>query len=256
MTFIGKLLVYLNLFVSVVLITWAVSLYVHRLDWIDRKLEDGTTVPGQITRLKKEIEDLTKQVVVANDGYGSRDRLLAPLETEQLYRKAQFDKRLARARSGEVKGPTDGPFKAQLPLKDGPLLKLLPTAPASILIDVDAEGKTVTFLSDTDKKDAPLRGFKDIQADIDREQVAVKTASDAIAKARGEFDTLSKEIKTTDERTEVQKVILANLVEHEKYLGSAQINWDEELRVVTSRKKQLLRRLEDLGVKAEAMLIK
>lgn len=251
MTAIGKLLVFLNLFVSVVLISWAVSLYVNRLDWLDGKTEDGKKIPGQISRLKSEIDEETKKIVQATSSYGSREKRLAVLEMEQNYRHNFFEVQLTRARKGEVKGE-DGPFKTRDTLKGGPLLTLLPEKPLRSLSDVDTPGKTVTFQPDsTPGKAVPLRGTEELSNELQREMDATATAAKDIADLRKQFGTASDEIKEATKRIEAQQVILANLVEQEKYLGSAQINWDEELNTVLRRNAQLLRRLEVLGVKVE-----
>lgn len=254
MTAVGKLLVFLNLFVAVVLVTWATSLYANRLDWLDRKTEDGEVVKGQISTLKREIEETTRLIVASQDSYGTRDRVLATLETERFYRAAQFDARLARARTGEVKG-TDGPFRTIVKLGDAkakpasPLLKLFPKQVTNGLVDVDSPGDSET--TDKDKKLA-LRGTKEIQDELVRQLDATKTATDDILKLRTEFAAASEQIVVVGKQTDVQNEILANLLEQGKYLGSAQVNWDEELRTVLTRKRQLEARLDGLGVKLEA----
>lgn len=254
MTAVGKLLVFLNLFVAVVLVTWATSLYANRLDWLDRKTEDGEVVKGQISTLKREIEETTRLVVASQDAYGKRDGVLAALETERFYRAAQFDARLARAKTGEVKG-ADGPFRTIVKLGDAkakklsPLLTLFPKQVTNGLVDVDSPGDSET--TDKDKKLA-LRGTKDIQDELVRQLDATKTATDDILKFRTEFAAASDQIVIVGKQTDVQNEILANLLEQGKYLGSAQVNWDEELRTVLTRKRQLEARLDGLGVKLEA----
>lgn len=233
MSAIGKFFVLLNLSAAVGLLMWATSLYVNRLEYVDRKTEDGEVVRGQISILADEIKKLTLAIDESDREYGKRLVVLDTLEKERLYRAAALDRKLAKARSGTG----EKPFTEQVKLAGAsPLLKLFPGD--TQLNDVDKDGEIAT---DVNKK--PLRGLNDLQNELSTTaQDATKLAGELL-KLRTDHSELSEKIKTSEDKTDVQREILANLLEQEKFLGSAQINWDEELRVVQSRLKQLEKRI-------------
>ena len=224
MTGIGKLLVFLNLVTGMVLLTWAGSLSINRLEWVDRKTETGTD-KGQITKLKEEIDRTVKAITEVQNGYGIAEKALVQTEAARLYRKARFDSRLTKARQGT--------FSTQL-------LRVNDARPEQRgLIDVDEDGPAVVDLNGR-----PLRGVDAIQTSMSDLLRQSQEASKASAKLRDDFTKLTDTMKATDLQVDSQRVILTNLLDEERFLGDAQVNWDEELRTLQNRKKQLERRLQ------------
>ena len=108
MSTLGKVLVFVNLFVGIALLSWSVSAYGHRLDWLDRK--SGTeSVKGEITKLKEEVDRLTKAAADAQATYGLRAGNLVRVEANRDTRSRKYQARLAQARAGQG-------FRVQLPL--------------------------------------------------------------------------------------------------------------------------------------------
>lgn len=226
MTGIGKLFVYLNLFVSVTLVIWATSLFANRLHWLNTTTADGQTVKGTLTLAQEEIASLSKLIADTSQLYGSRSDMLLNGETYRQQRLDFYTTNLDQARNGNAVG--GAVFREfELVGRIGPLINI-----------------GVVGTATPDAKGRPLRGLKDIQTDLDRSMGDAENYRAAIFKARSEHQKASTEIEDVDARTVAQRVILTNLKDEATYLGSLQVNWDEELRILTARQNQLERRLQ------------
>ncbi|MCZ2343568.1 MAG: hypothetical protein LC104_17505 [Bacteroidales bacterium] len=228
MTGIGKLFVYLNLFVSVTLVIWATSLYANRLPYLNATTAEGQTVKGTLNRAQEEITDFTRRIAEISQMYGSRSDLLLNGEAYRQQRLDFYTTNLDQARNGNAVG--GAVFREfELVGRVGPLINI----GAAGTVSPDAKGR-------------PLRGLKDIQADLDRSIRDAGNYRAAIFQARSDHQKTSTEIEDIDARTVAQRTILMNLTEEATYLGSLQVNWDEELRILTARQNQLERRLQSM----------
>lgn len=231
-TRIGKLLVFLNLLAAVALVTWAVSLTANRLDWVDR--QDGERkVEGEITRLKKEIEVASKGIAETSATFGQQDRALTAAESGTDFGREGRDRRRA-VFAARLKAAQDGRFADQVRL------------PNRVLIDVSREGNPARGPSG-----APLEGVEVYQKRLDDALRGSQAAVQRIARLRAQFDELSngqpEGIAAANKRIVDQRAILVNLTDEQRFLASVQVNWDEELRTLQTRRKQLERRLQSLA---------
>jgi peptidoglycan hydrolase CwlO-like protein len=224
---LGKVLVFLNLFVAIALVTWATSLTANRLDWVSRT-EGETKIEGEIPRLAREINALGKQVAEASGTYGQADRALAEAESGidpgregRDRRRAVFAARLSDANNGR--------FYTQLQI------------PNKVLIDVTRQGPAVIGPGGL-----PLEGVEKYQLRLENARKDGQLYDTQIVKLRQQFAELSAQIEDTDTRITIQREILANLGDEDKFLKSLQVNWDEDLRTLQTRQQQLQRRIESV----------
>ncbi len=227
MTSLGKLLVYLNTFLAVILFGWAVSLYSNRVDWFDRTLADGTKIDGQIPMLQAEIKRYSDQIKATQQAYAAAVDRLDKTELQRDFRNAVLAKRMREIKT------VDAQAKFLEQIRDG----------RTALIDVRNEGATVKGLGGTD-----LQGLASLSkrySDLTTQRLAHQKAID---KLRTEYDALSDEILQVQAEVLRQKLIFDNLKDEQDYLSDARINWEEQLRTLEIRKSQLLSRLEALGV--------
>lgn len=227
MTAIGKLFVFINLFAAMAILTWATSITVNRLDWVDRKTDSGV-VKGQITLLKDDINVASRAITQAQTGYGVRTKRLAGIEKTRADRLEKFEARLTKAKQGT--------FAEQILMVDHP------NPDFRALIDLNQEGEVVR-----DSAGQPLRGVEALQNDLNREIDLAIEAAKKVQELRKEFETVSKSILEADDKIVVQREILENLRLQEQVLADLQINWDEELRALEVRRKQLESRLSDIS---------
>jgi hypothetical protein len=248
MTTFGKLLAFLNLVVGVSLLTWGVSVYANRADWVDRK-SDTESVEGQITTLKKEIDRLQKSAVDANAAYGQRSVALASAETQRTYRKRKLDARIAEARQGT--------FKVQ---------KTFPNNPAFVNVDDNAGAPILG----PDNK--PLRGVDALVRDFNEQvrQAQLHRRGDqpvqqndwanwqallgqdrfptlGIDDLRTLHGLLSDQVAAVDVAANKQRDILVNLRNEADHLTDLRVDWTTRLQTLERRQQQLEGRLRDLG---------
>lgn len=251
MTGFGKLLAFLNLFAGVTLLAWSVSIYTNRVAWLDRKSDAGTT-EGQITKMKKEIDRLSRSIADAQASYGTEASEVARLEAARDYRRLGYAQRLTQARTGS--------FTVQIPQPG--------LAPNSNYTDLPGL-RTFTDLKRTGPAilgadNRPLRGTKFLEDEFVREvrkaeqlRKGVPNAPIAIANVnqlgidnlRKLQGLLSDQVNALDVAIGKQKDVQANLGEESEYLTDKRINWEADLQVLQRRKQQLETRLTLLGGK-------
>lgn len=227
MTRAGQFLVFLNLFASVALATWAVSLSANRLDWVDR--QDGDKkVEGDITRLKKEIDAAVKGIAEVSAVYGRVEQGLAAAESGTEAGREGRDARRA-VYLARLKDAQDGKFFE------------LAKIPNRVLLDVSRPGTPVRLPNGQD-----LAGVEVYQKRLDDALRDSQAAQTAIVGLRERFRDLSEGeggIRATEKRIADQREIAASLTNEARFLAAVQVNWDEELRTLRTRQRQLERRI-------------
>ena len=256
MTGIGKLLVFVNLFISVGLMAWAVSAYSNRVDWLDRTTADGK-VNGQITELKNEIARLGKAAADANAGYAVKKFALTAAEDRTVGRQVAFARRMDAARNGR--------FKVQLTTDKGLFGE-------GVMYDEAKEGGDVLG---PDNK--PLRGLKTLQGEFSAESRKIQQLTDGktsltedqwqqigsgqttlaqiaelmpdlgLSDLRRLHGALSDLIARDEIAIGKQKTMQGNLADEAVYLAEKRINWVAELQTLKRREKQLTARLAELS---------
>lgn len=251
MTALGKLLVFLNVFAAAGVLAWSVSAYANRVNYLDTKTGDGQTAEGQITRLKKEIADVSAAIATGSARYGANSRALLLAENARDRRAYVLAQRLDQARRGAF-------FD-------------YPKDPGNSLFDnVLAPGTPIQF------RGAPLRGVAAVQADLERETMTVRTLVEgtrefdrqvaaAVATAAGTPDlpqaleglgiinlrralgVVSDRVAVVDDATRKQRDILANLEEEREFLRNSRVNWVAQLQTLDRRHRQLQAQLTPYG---------
>ena len=272
MTAVGKLFAFLNLFFAIALVSWSASAYANRLDWVDSKNEEKEVVPGQISKMDKEIKDLAKSIGSTQASYADRKVRLEAAESDRDYRRVAYKKRLDTAKDDLE---PNGSFHVQMPqdsTKSG----------GAAFTDLEVTGKVVVT---PDGK--PLRGLKALRVDYDRETKeavrfmtgngrkltpAEQAQLDAVPtmtatqlaelieppKDRNQdilgFYTMrdlhslfTDRVKTTNVAVEQQRVIMANLRDESRFLGDNRVNWIVQLQTLERRQSQLEKRLAEFG---------
>lgn len=260
MTALGKALTYVNVLVAITLMMWAVSAYANRVNYLDYK--DGTEAKkGQISQLKEEIEKLSKAAADAQANYGARASELVELEGRRDYRYGKLQARLAEARGTGGRQPL---FKVQLDTGDR-----RPGQP--VFTDVDKDGPGML-----DIQNKPLRGLRVLQEELETEireqtlqlegQTQLNQQQKAqllqligqpafnqlvqnmgIAELRETHGRLSDAIADADLAAEKQRFVRLHLVDETAFLADKRVNWQEELRTLERRQRQLEAEIRRLG---------
>jgi hypothetical protein len=250
MTSFGKVLAFVNLVVGLSLLAWGVSVYANRVDWVDRKT-DTESVEGEITKLKKEIDKLSRSIADANAAYAVRLAALTDAEARRDYRKARLDARLNEARRGT--------FKQQLPDAGNP-----------VFVDVNKEGPPILAPDGQPLRgvDALAKAFNDqvnqARLNCEGEQrvqpnqwnnLPALIQPDALARMgiedlRTLHGKLSDEIAAVEVAANKQRDVLTNLRDESTFLADNRVNWTVQLQTLERRQKQLQDKLKELGGEA------
>lgn len=232
-TRIGKVLVFVNLFIAVGLFAWAVSLYANRPDWFDRTEGEGLKVEGTLTRLKAEVDRVSAAVRATQGSYARASGGLYAAEAARDYRRRVLGQWL-----NEVKD-TNNP---------NAVFKEFPRLPNSALLNVGGPGQPPPPLTDSlGVRGQPLPGLGRLATELRNHIRDEKDTKAQIVVARTRLDELATQINLTQAETLAQRDIRDNLLDQEAFLADAQINWDETLRTLRLREGQLAARLAELG---------
>jgi hypothetical protein len=236
---ISKALVFANVFISIGLLAWAISIYTNRLTYFDYK--DGeTAVQGQFTQYAAEVKRLSDGIQAVQAGYVRAMDNLITQEQDRAYRTS-----VLTALLDEVKKPgvPDALFRVA-PRHTEPDLRGL--------IDVFKFNPQNQFPPRLSLRNQPLKGFGRLQQEMTNLQKDEKDRTAQIAKFREDSNKLSQEIFDPMTNAGVQpevfkmKTILKNLDDEKDYLADAQVNWEEQLRTLKLRKQQLQARLAEV----------
>lgn len=231
-TYLGKFLVLLNAFASVVVIAWALAAYLTRVDPVDAVDATGENIVEKVKRLDKRATEVQA-------GY-------AP----ELGRVAEADARLQDLRvkiAARLDQSEKGKFYDIYAVRGGQKDPTNPNAVAKVgnIIWAEDPAREIKAL---DGK--PLAGVDQMRKSLIDEQSASSTHIDGIERSvkaltvlNGEIDTLNARYAWLDERMkkhEQEMPVLADL----------RVNWENRGGSLLRRRTQLLLRLDDLkGVK-------
>lgn len=238
-TKIGKLLVFANVFVSVGLLAWAVSIFTNRLSYFDTTGENASK--GHFSQYTDEIKRLSDGVQLAQNGYVRAMDKLVSFEQERAYRAA-----ILKILLDEVAKPGNPNAEFRVaPRHTDPEQKGL--------IDVFKYSPNNPFPAATNLRGQPLKGFGRLQQEMTNLFKDEKDKSEQIRKLREDTNKLSIEIYDDATKSGLQsevfkmKTIFQNLGDEELFLADAQVNWEEQLRTLKIRKEQLQRRLAEFA---------
>lgn len=237
MTTFGKILVYLNTFMAVVLFGWALSLYTNRVDWFDRTLADGTKIDGQLTLLGAEIKRHSEQVKASQGAYVANSERVRYTESVRDFRKGAL-----AAFMKKIQGVDDKVRFLDLNRLEKSALIAFPSTRGTDG-NFDPQGTVVNGL---DGK--PLRGLGNLRKSYGELSQDMLARWARILKYRADYAALCDQIDIVQYEVIRQKAIFDNLKDEQDYLTDARINWEEQLRTLEVRKSQLLIRLDALGV--------
>jgi hypothetical protein len=241
-TLLGKLLAFLNLAVAIALLAWTVSLYQHRPGWFDplpegdKGLAKKADDTPSFAELKQEIDTLGRAAAVASDSWGKQKAILVAAEERRAKRRAEFDKRIAWAKTGNKDKDGSAFF--------GPVYEVDPIDDTKTLSSLNINEIGPAILG-PDKQ--PLKGANTLSAAVVKDAATIVELQGQIDKQYEEFDRLGNLIVAQEARlikmTEIRESVQAELF----YLSTFEVNVYETRSTVFRRHKQLTRRLTELG---------
>jgi hypothetical protein len=240
MTFLGKLLVFLNVLLATALLAWALSLYTNRVDWPAAEYR-GKYDKADEFREKKLAAlpgDFAKAIAAANLQYADARLAVGDAERQLAARLAAWQQKLALAgldKGGKFFELVRPGAKAGTPLSDR----------LDLATEADA---AVTKVTRKDGTAAPLRGLAELEREwkgltqaTTAEKLRYKTLGDDLAK-------IDDEVRDANVAIGRYRVALAQWADEKATLADVRVNADAQLITLLKRNDQLRERLKSFGV--------
>jgi hypothetical protein len=234
-TKLGKLLVLLNAFASIGILSWALSAYLNRHDSELAVDEKGEKLTDKVKRLNGELN-------TAQSVFGPEFAAVSTAEVRLADVQAKIAARLQEAQTGVFFNIFDDKAAGPDPSDPNGLSRV-----RRVLWGQLPAAKQIKGVGGT-----PLKGIEAMQKDLTDEGAKIAAKTEAIKLKVETSNTLSDEIAGHDSRATRLKRIFAALTDETEYLGDQQVNWDVRIATLQRRNRQLQARLTDLGVSTKA----
>jgi hypothetical protein len=231
-TTVSKLLVFLNVFAAVAILSWALSAYLNRIDPAEAADEKGEKLTDKVKRLNGEL-------TAAQSVFGPTHSAVSDAEIRLADIKAKIAARDKQASTGGFYDIFDTPRPGEALPPDSTGLERLRRINWSLQLPPARQIKGADG--------TPLKGVEVVQRELEDEGGKITafagTIKDSVAKAH----TLSDDIRTLNSKSARLARILAALEEETAFLADQKINWFDQTVTLNKRNAQLSTRLKDLG---------
>ena len=231
MTFIGKLLVFINLIVGIGFAVFGTAVYTERPTWFtppaDGMIDKGQ-VPMSFTPLAAEIDANAKSAAAASRTWGANWRALQGVEKRREERKTLITSLLLDARNGDKTRGGAGFFN-------------LPEESSTKLLDLSIRTDIVKG-----PDGQPLQGSETLQSRLDVAQKGIIEMAEKSKKHRADQLDLTAKIGVTETRVLKQTDIRNNLTTEAATLAALEVNVTLDRDTTQKRRDQLKKRLATL----------
>jgi hypothetical protein len=172
MTRAGKILLYANLVLSLLMAAWGTALFYGRVNWTDKSAQDAPR--GEYKKVAERIAEL-KPVLGAADGRFLEVK--AQLENIQQRRAANLA--WFQAKSDELRFTANDQNPAVVPVLVGGLAQ---------------PGQPILVEPAKDRAGEPLRAFKSYVADVGTKEIEINAAMASLAQENQKYTELSNQI--------------------------------------------------------------
>lgn len=256
MTRFGKILVLLNLALSVMLAAWAFNLYANGVDWTESKSKGTPTVPtGQYAIRAAKLDELWKGVAPNQTDWLRQRTRLVEEETHLADERKSYDEELRFV----LNGPTNNTkFVQEIALADKDTEVNVRGAQivirrGDVLLDEKGNPQLKPIL---DPMNAPLQlkslaeynaeyesSLKDIAAQIKKHTEQIEEAKTLTDKIIGDK---TKGIRGLQQRINDEQAKDAAIVAEMKLVEPQLLNTLVEAQLVNKRHEQMVKRIEEL----------
>ncbi len=266
MTRFAKLLVFANLFLSLIFTGWAIGLFTQRVDWAPGRTLGGEPIPerpGRYALLDQEIADAVEQRNLAEVRWQATRPEVAVVEANRQRFQDLFAEVMQLAQTGkdkdgkEVNPPVRVPrAEADILDKDGKTVKFK----ANEILPTIADMPAVTIRVSPDDKVPPVpvksqeeydRLLKTLATDIKAEQDSLKELIDQHKKLTDRIAGVKDVSKGLQQQRDDQLAYLRNCRDEIAYLQPLLDDSETRLQVLRRRQIQLQNRIKDLQEVAE-----
>jgi hypothetical protein len=244
MTFLGKLLVFLNAILATALVSWALSLYTNRVDW--------PTVEADGKKLTEWPTINARDAATNNSLYADARDSLRSAEVQLAARTKALADKLTEAKGGRFYELERVGFRPGQQLADR--FDLSSTRETKIAKKDPKDGKDI---------EVPLRGLATLQKELQQtveatlgtEELGQESGKKGLAAVRKQLVALDAEVARANASIIRYRVALAQREDEKRYLEDNRVNWDAQLITLQKRNDQLVERLKTLGVTRPNVLL-
>ncbi|MCU0704167.1 MAG: hypothetical protein MUF18_09360 [Fimbriiglobus sp.] len=228
MTAIGKFLVLLNAFVSVAVLSWALSAFLTHIDAADAVDATGEKLTEKLKRLNDKATQVQAGYAPALEEVARADARLYELKGRIAARLKQaddgvfYDIHMARATGRDVANPNGLDRVGRIDWTDDP---------TRVIKGLD---------------DKPLAGVEQMRKNLIDEQKAASDSIDALDRSAKALTVLNAEVTTLDARYAWLDEVLKRHEAEIPVLEDLRVNWQNRGESLQRRRGQLIRRLDDL----------
>jgi hypothetical protein len=251
MTLFGKILVFLNLVVSVLMATWALGIYTQRIDWNGKGGPDKP--PGEVPKRQERIIQLWRSLQTAETRWKTAWQAAWVPQQQRGPLLKWYEAQLKTLDTGDavIKLPVYKDAEGKLKTLDtggppaGGRLVLVPDKTTGLIVPVMEESKERSFRSlevylrelQTTEKAIEVEVAKSKQAILEDTDLTIKLAGDLQAggKIKGLRQRLAEE-KMKQERVRAEQEMLKPLL----------VNSEVESELLLDRSVQLKKRIKEL----------
>jgi hypothetical protein len=253
MTQLGKVLVFLNLVLSIVFVAWAVGLVTNQVPWSTPPSTDGQRVQGMVDELRAEIDRLTR----SSGGRSARDAAdanwaagvaeLNRLERDRPTNQRFYQDLLRSARQGGVQG-IDPPVQ-QLQFQNNQLV-LNRTGRPPVAFD----GRPALSVAGYEQaKQETLQKFQQAQAEVQQLSEEEKKLTLQIVGTKPPGQAITPEEKGLRLQLAELDALVKNLQLEQQYLRSPLTYFTLQTEQLRRRQAALAARMDELGKATTAL---
>jgi hypothetical protein len=238
MTFLGKLLVFLNAILATALLSWSVSLYTNRVDWPSAEYrgkfsQDVGFKDAKLTALPPA---LGKDIATKNNQYADA------LATVRNAEAQLFDR--TRALATKIQQAKDGQFFEL----DRPGIR--PGQNPSDRLDLTSTRKTTVAKKDRTGNDivVELRGLDLLQKELQKAVDDTVAGTAALEATGNSIRGIDRDVAAFNDGILRYRLARERRHDEKRYLDDNRVNWDAQLITLQKRNDQLIERLKVFGV--------
>jgi hypothetical protein len=237
MTFLGKLLVFLNLIFGIGTAVFATPIYTNRPSWHDDLKDEPISKgnrPVTFKQLETEIRSEGTAAALASVNWGTNEKALVAAEALHMARHERMFGKKPDGTKAAAKGLID--FAREGNPAGAAFLDLTEDSATRLLV---LDSKSVV----TGPDNQPLQGTETLLDQYVKDLAEAETQALLSKKLRAEQKTLGDQIVVVQEQIYKQRDIRDNLVVEASRLEAFEVNATEHMQTVTRRRNQLIGRL-------------
>jgi len=244
MTFLGKLLVFLNVILATALLSWSVSLYTNRVDW--------PAVEADGKKLSEWPPLHAKDAAAYNGLYADARESVRGAEVQLASRVKALSDQLDLAKAGATP-----PFFFELER-----VGLKPGQSPSDRFELTGDPARQTRVARKDGTSVPLLGLSVLQkqlqqaadATLGTEENGQESGKKGLAAIRKQLVVLDGQVAVFNGNIERFRVAIVQREDEKRYLDDNRVNSDAQLITLQKRNDQLVDRLKAFGVARPVVL--